>query len=266
MSKNPQINASNYILNIVELQNVITSVTGQSATDALASQVAKIQQMVNYDQKRINADTIASFGGSNSITVLNNLNLSNSGLYSNGVPVSGVSTTVTGGVAAPGKNVVCLDTAGTSAWGFISSMSTADSIRFNGTGGEIARFTNTGNLGIGTTTPSHAVDVVGEGYFTGNVTAANFLTLSDAQFKTNIRPIEGASAIISSLNGVRFQWKEGGGRDSGFIAQNVQEAFPDAVYGSNILHVSYHKIIPILVEAVKELQERVRVLESTSRL
>uniref|UniRef100_A0A6C0BD78 Peptidase S74 domain-containing protein n=1 Tax=viral metagenome TaxID=1070528 RepID=A0A6C0BD78_9ZZZZ len=259
MSKNPQINASNYILNIVELQNVITNVTGQSATQALASQVAQIQEMVNYEQKRINTNVIASFGGSNSITVLNSLNLCNDGIY------TAVSST-TGGSPAPGKNIVCLDTAGTAAWGFISSMSTADSIRFNGAGTEIARFTNSGNLGVGTTTPSHAVDVVGEGYFTGNVTASNFLTLSDGQYKTNIRQIEGASGVISSLNGVRFQWKEGGDHDLGFIAQNVQEVFPEGVYGSNILHVNYQKVIPILVEAVKELQERVRVLESTSRL
>jgi hypothetical protein len=254
MSKNPQINASNYILNLVELQNVITNVTGQSATETLASQVAQIQQMVNFEQKRINTNTIASFGGSNSITVLNNLVLPNDAI------VSGVSST-TGGIPAAGKSIVCLDTTGTAAWGFVSSMSTADSIRFNGTGGELARFTNSGNLGIGTVSPSHAVDVVGEGYFTGNVTASNFLTLSDEQFKTNIQPIEGASGMISSLNGVRFQWREGGHRDIGFIAQNVQAAFPEGVYGSNILHVSYQKLIPVLVEAVKELQERVRVLE-----
>ena len=141
-------------------------------------------------------------------------------------------------------------------------MSTADSIRFNGLTSEIARFTNSGNLGVGTTTPSRAVDVVGEGYFTGNVTASNFLTLSDGHYKTNIRQIEGASGVISSLNGVRFQWKEGGDHDLGFIAQNVQEVFPEGVYGSNILHVNYQKVIPILVEAVKELQERVRILEA----
>ena len=259
MSKNPQINASNYILNIVELQNVITNVTGQSATQALASQVAQIQQMVNFEQKRINTNVIASFGGSNSITLLNNLVLSNDSV------VTGVSSTTFAGSPAPGKSLVSLDGIGTASWGFISSMSTADSIRFNGLTSEIARFTNSGNLGVGTTTPSRAVDVVGEGYFTGNVTASNFLTLSDGHYKTNIRQIEGASGVISSLNGVRFQWKEGGDHDLGFIAQNVQEVFPEGVYGSNILHVNYQKVIPILVEAVKELQERVRILEMQAR-
>ena len=47
------------------------------------------------------------------------------------------------------------------------------------------------------------------------------------------------------------------------IAQEVYQALPEAVSGDeeNGFHVSYEKMIPVLLEAVKDLQVRVRSLE-----
>ena len=55
-------NASPFVVNIVELQNIATSITGAAGGSAGLSQVqqdvANIQQMVNYDTKTIAADVL----------------------------------------------------------------------------------------------------------------------------------------------------------------------------------------------------------------
>ena len=90
MSKNPQINASNYILNIVELQNVVTTASGLTPLGVLTNTVSQIQEMVDYDNKRININTIAKYSEPTApISLINDLNLCNSALYSNGVLFQG---------------------------------------------------------------------------------------------------------------------------------------------------------------------------------
>ena len=90
MSKDPQINATNYILNIVELQNTITSASGLTPLSALTTTVSQIQEIVDYDNKRINVNTIAKFSDTTvPISLINDLNLCNATLYSNGVPFQG---------------------------------------------------------------------------------------------------------------------------------------------------------------------------------
>lgn len=322
MSQNPQLNASNYILNLVELQNVVTSASGLSQIDILTNSVTNIQQMVNYDLKRININSISNYSQT-PIQVYNDLNLCNSALYSNGILyntgggggtfinsgstsitlanattsngtvigfningsnilsfqsntnvtfegsnfiLSSVATLQIQSNAAAGRSFVCLNSAGDGTWGYPSTLATADQIVFNGTGGELARITNTGFLGVGTSNPTVAVDVVGEGQFTGRVSAFDFLTLSDRRFKTDVHAIDKPMEILSSIRGVRFTWRDLSSVDIGFLAQELQEVVPEAVVGreetSAKMSVAYHKIIPILVESIKELQERVLRLES----
>ncbi len=323
MSANPQLNASNYILNIVELQNVVTTASGLSPFDVLSNNVTNLQTMVDYDLKRININSISNYSQT-PIQIFNDLNLCNSALYSNGILYNtggGGGTFVTAGStsitvanattsnatvigfningsnilsfqsntnvtfqgsnfilssvatlqiqsnAGAGRSFVCLNSAGDGTWGYPSTLATADSVRFlNGTGGEIARFTNTGFFGVGTSNPAVSVDVVGEGYFTGRVSAFDFLTLSDKRFKTNIHSIEKPIQILSSIQGVRFTWRDLSSEDIGFLAQDLQKIVPEAVVGDEEktakMSVAYHKIIPILVESIKELQERVLRLEA----
>ena len=62
---------------------------------------------------------------------------------------------------------------------------------------------------------------------------------------------------------MRFQWKDSHVDDVGCVAQEVQHALPEAVSGDieSGLHVAYDKLIPVLVEAVKHLLQRVDSLE-----
>lgn len=321
MSINPQINASNYILNIVELQNVVTNASGLTPLEVLSNTVNNLQEMVNYDLKRINVNTIAKFDQT-PIQVIDDINLSNVNLYQNGNLFVGgtgtvgqapgtvslgstaillnstvttesgtyVSFDVNGSTAFAitsntnvvtsntfvianssgglGKSLMCADTLGTAVWGNVSTLATADTIRFLGSAGEVGRFTSASNFGIGTAAPANALDVVGDGNFTGRVSAFDFLTLSDRRYKTNISRIENGQDILNKISGVRFMWRDLSSNDVGVIAQDLLDVLPEAVASTNTskLSVAYHKIIPVLVEVIKELQARVEVLEQKLRV
>lgn len=75
---------------------------------------------------------------------------------------------------------------------------------------------------------------------------------------------------VRELNGVTWEWKDrkhardGRPRSIGLIAQDVERAFPEAVMTDRKgnLMVDYHGLVGVLVEAVKELAERVETLEA----
>ena len=110
-----------------------------------------------------------------------------------------------------------------------------------------------------------------------NVTSIT--ALSDARDKTNIEPISNASAFIKDLKPVKFDWNRRDGvkgkeHDMGFLAQDLDDAQSkhgiqdhlDIVYKSNpeALEASYGKLLPILVQALKEQQEEIEKLKSTT--
>jgi hypothetical protein len=106
---------------------------------------------------------------------------------------------------------------------------------------------------------------------TGNMTAAGAVTaLSDIRLKENIDPLENCLSKIMKLNGVSFNWKDlpdivgqPGKRDYGIIAQEVEKVFPEAIHdsphespdGDTYKTVAYEKLIPVLLEAIKEQNE-----------
>ena len=102
------------------------------------------------------------------------------------------------------------------------------------------------------------------GTFQGRVTARDFLSLSDRRYKTNIETIQEPIGLLQTMRGVRFKWKDSGKNDIGFIAQEVFTTLPEAVEGDeeNGFHLAYEKVIPVLLEAIKDLQTRVEILET----
>ena len=106
--------------------------------------------------------------------------------------------------------------------------------------------------------------------FRGDVTAY----ASDERLKENITPISNAISKVKQLQGVEFDWKsdclEKGfmpslQHETGVIAQNVQKVIPDAVspapFDNDYLTVQKDKIVPVLIEAIKEQQEKIEKLE-----
>ncbi|MDD3427595.1 MAG: tail fiber domain-containing protein [Caldisericia bacterium] len=119
---------------------------------------------------------------------------------------------------------------------------------------------NTGNVGIGTTTPGYLLDVQGTGRFTGNLTGVGFFYLSDESLKKNVRDIETPLAKIMKLDGVSFNWKESDKKSMGLIAQDVEKVFPEIVNTeeeTGLKSVEYSKLVAPLIEAIKEQQKMI---------
>ena len=124
------------------------------------------------------------------------------------------------------------------------------------------------SLGIGTA-PSGT---------SGEIRATNDVTAfysSDVALKENINNIPDPIEAVKKLNGVLFDWKksyidERGGEDGyfvrkkdlGVIAQEVEKVLPEAVAqrSDGIKAVKYDRLTCLLIEAVKQLNEKVEIL------
>lgn len=128
-------------------------------------------------------------------------------------------------------------------------------------------------VGIGTSSPAYTLDVNGTIHYT-SLTAS-----SDARFKTNVQPIENALQKISNVRGVKFEWNtfinnrrngyELNKPTFGVLAQELEAQFPELVTTWNLSEdcpdarsVNYEKIIPVLIEAIKELKTKNEILEN----
>jgi hypothetical protein len=89
---------------------------------------------------------------------------------------------------------------------------------------------------------------------------------SDKRLKNNIEKIEDSNNIITNINGYEFDWNEKSqreGHDYGVIAQELEKVAPELVKkrDDGYLSVDYIKLIPVLIEEVKSLNNRIKVLE-----
>lgn len=121
-----------------------------------------------------------------------------------------------------------------------------------------------GSLGVGTS----ASGTSGEIRATNNITAY----YSDDRLKTRIGNIERALAKVNSLNGFYYEPNETAQklgykmvREVGVSAQEVRKVLPEVVVPAPIddkyLTVRYEKIIPLLIESIKELTKEVDELK-----
>ena len=98
---------------------------------------------------------------------------------------------------------------------------------------------------------------------TGDITA--FASVSDIRQKENIKPIGNALDKVSQLGGYTFNYKYDKETPmTGVIAQELLEVLPEAVYettdpttGEHIYAVRHGNVIGLLIEAIKELNEKV---------
>jgi hypothetical protein len=122
-----------------------------------------------------------------------------------------------------------------------------------------------GALGVGTT----ASGTNGEIRATNNITAYYG---SDRRLKTKIVNILDPITKLKKINGVTFDWtdeeiaRRGGideyfvrKHDVGVIAQEIEEVLPEIVATrlDGFKAVQYEKIVPLLIEAIKELSDQV---------
>jgi len=103
---------------------------------------------------------------------------------------------------------------------------------------------------------------------TGTLTATTEVTVSsDVRFKSNIETIDSALDKVKAMRGVYFD-KHGAEdrRSVGVIAQEMQEVMPEVVVTDDTedkhLSVAYGNLVGVLIEAVKELSDKVEKLEA----
>jgi len=104
-------------------------------------------------------------------------------------------------------------------------------------------------------------------YGLGEITAYYGAT-SDRRLKTNIGNINNGLAKVLTLDGIVYNWNELADKDlnvkeAGVIAQQIQAVLPEAVVEreDGYLTVKYERIIPLLIEAIKELSAEVDALK-----
>lgn len=98
---------------------------------------------------------------------------------------------------------------------------------------------------------------------TGTLSATIFNSLSDLNYKTDVSKINNSIETLKNIDGVSFRWKETGHKSYGVIAQEVEKIIPEIVdINNDVKSVNYQALIGFLIEAVKELSEKVEKLEN----
>ena len=218
-------------------------------------------------------------------------NLTTAGITSTGSLTASTTVTATGNVT--GGNLVTagqLIATGNVAGG---NLVTAGQLIATGnvTGGNLttAGITSTGSLlvsgntiistslAVGATTPSSTA---------GEIRATNAITAfySDRRLKTNVQQIQHALDKVEQLSGVVYTQNKLAetfgytdySQQVGVFAQDVKEVQPEAVKlapfdldengqsksGENYLTVQYEKLVPLLIESIKELRKEINLIKN----
>ena len=162
--------------------------------------------------------------------------------------------------------------------GNVSLTQTASTTAFSVNTTSFIVATTNGRVGIGVA-PTEALHVTGNSVSTGDVVSV----FSDERLKTNINPIESALEKVNSLRGFNYDniganpeigFEPTRKSDVGLSAQELQKVLPHAVCtapfdmdgeggsksGENYLTIRYERVVPLLVEAIKELSAKLESL------
>ena len=103
---------------------------------------------------------------------------------------------------------------------------------------------------------------------TGTLSCTDFNTTSDVNLKKDIETIRNAIEILNQINGVNFIWIKSNKPSVGIIAQEIERVLPQLVderTDTGTKSVNYNGLIGVLIEAVKELSQRLEELERQSK-
>jgi len=174
-------------------------------------------------------------------------------LFGNGAGNIGTMQFSTTSDVSPVSGRLSFGTDGT-GWQFRIAKNTA------GTVADLVTVGDNGNMGIGTTTPTQKLHVI------GNILASGTITPSDLRYKKDIELIDHPLEKIEEIRGVTYKLKTDEYPESGFtdetqagvIAQEVEAVLPQVVVTdkSGYKAVDYSKIVPLLIERIKELKKQ----------
>jgi len=122
--------------------------------------------------------------------------------------------------------------------------------------------TNSTSKTTGAVVVSGGVGINNDLHVGGDITA---FSSSDINLKENINVIPNALDKVNAISGNTFTWKSGKGDDTGVIAQEIEALGLPGVTETRddgTKAVRYEKLVPVLIQAIKELSAKVKELES----
>ncbi|GMH92126.1 hypothetical protein TL16_g12255 [Triparma laevis f. inornata] len=269
-----------------------TSVTGAlNVATMAATGVATFGAAVSIDTQTLTLDGSTIEGGVTHVgleTFSGGIALAGTSSITGGITLSGTSS-VTGAITFDGVSsfTAALNTATSTATGLSTfsggvavagTSSVTGGITFDGT------TSVTGALNVATMSATATGVYTGTGIsVSGTVTASGSALTSDRRYKKDIETLEPPSSSsassmleeLKSVRGVSYTWRQSEFPEKdfddnvhyGFIAQELEETFPDLV-GTDTegwKAVRYNGMIPILVESLKqaatEIDENVKRIE-----
>jgi Chaperone of endosialidase len=185
-----------------------------------------------------------------------------------GAGISGTTGTFSSSVSASSYgtvNATSISSSGTITGTGISGSSLSVSGSISGSTGSFSSSTASSSTTTGAVVITGGVGIGGALNVGGDVVA---FASSDKRLKDNVSPITNPLEKLEILSGNTFTWNKNselhGQSDVGVIAQEVEKVLPEivATRDNGYLAVRYEKLVPLLIEAVKELSEKVRKLEN----
>lgn len=150
------------------------------------------------------------------------------------------------------SNVAGISFEGSLGSGKFSRLNNAclDVNRVGGTDGEVVRMYKTGTQ-------------VGNISVTSSSTSYN--TSSDYRLKEDLKSINGLE-IVNKIKVYDYKWKAEDSRMDGVLAHELAEVLPYAVQGvkdgEQMQSVDYSKIVPVMVQAIKDLKSEIETLKN----
>src|SRR6056300_1233464 len=143
-------------------------------------------------------------------------------------------------------------------------LTTGSNASFGGTLQASGVLTTGSNASFGGTLQASGVPTYGDsllgtsGSFSSTLKASDFIIPSDRRFKTEISHIPNALEKVKQISGCTYMINDK--PSVGVIAQEVLKILPETVHTGDdgYYAVSYHGLIGLLIEAVKELSEKVK--------
>ncbi len=115
-----------------------------------------------------------------------------------------------------------------------------------------------GNVGIGTSSPSSALEV------SGTVSATSFNSLSDYRIKQEVKPLD-TTYTIDKLRPVIYRNILNEKEDMGLIAHELQEVYPFLVNGekdgAKHQSINYTSLIALLIKEMQEMKEKMQEMK-----
>jgi hypothetical protein len=255
--------------NFINLNNDKLELSDAVSTNT-ANSVVKRDSSGNFSAGTISANLNATTATIGTLTLTNDLSVANGGTgissFSNGqLAIGNSSGTLTAATLTGTANRITITNgSGSITISAPQDIATSSNVQF-------------GSLGIGTTASGTA----------GEIRATNQITsyYSDERLKEDIVEIDSALEKVMLLRGVTYKpnsiaeslgYKKQ--QEVGVIAQDVEKVLPEAVKpapfdimlfenteisrsGQNYKTVQYEKLVPLLIEAIKELNNEIKLLK-----